>query len=80
MYKQGYYFYQISATQLNQPAAASIVGIGRRNVREIAVARDEDTCSFDLNTLEELLARAQKDHVATIVCASVGEVNTVRLV
>jgi len=58
--------------------AASIVGIGRGNVREIGDMNEEDRMmSFDLEALERTLKEAQENKRGVIVCPSYGEVNTV---
>lgn len=56
--------------------AASIVGLGRACVKEIAVPSSQPW-EIDLEKLEEALAR-EKDGVVSIVSLSAGEVNTGR--
>jgi glutamate/tyrosine decarboxylase-like PLP-dependent enzyme len=56
--------------------AASVVGIGRASVKDIASGKDEPW-KLDLNALEEEL-KSTKDGVAYIVVHSAGEVNTGR--
>jgi glutamate/tyrosine decarboxylase-like PLP-dependent enzyme len=58
--------------------AASIVGIGRANVREIGDTNEENgIISFDLEELERTLKEAKEKKRGVIVCPSYGEVNTV---
>jgi glutamate/tyrosine decarboxylase-like PLP-dependent enzyme len=56
--------------------AASVVGIGRASVKDIACGRDEPW-KFDLDALEEEL-KSTKNGVAHIVTLSAGEVNSGR--
>ncbi|KAF4125764.1 Glutamate or tyrosine decarboxylase or a related PLP-dependent protein [Geosmithia morbida] len=54
--------------------AASIVGLGRRSVKELGISRDEPWI-LDLDAVEDHLARPA---VASIISVSAGEVNTGR--
>ena len=55
--------------------AAGIAGMGRDNVREVAV--DPDTLAMDPGHLDELLARDRADGVLPVfVCATVGTTST----
>ncbi|KIX05979.1 uncharacterized protein Z518_03953 [Rhinocladiella mackenziei CBS 650.93] len=53
--------------------AASLVGIGRRNI--ISISADHDPLQIDLGRLEQ---EARKEHVLSILAISTGEVNTGR--
>jgi glutamate/tyrosine decarboxylase-like PLP-dependent enzyme len=55
--------------------SASLVGIGRRNVFDIATTQDDQPCAFDLGVLEERL-KANVGKKGSIVVSSFGEVNT----
>jgi glutamate/tyrosine decarboxylase-like PLP-dependent enzyme len=54
--------------------AASIIGLGRQSVKDIAVSKDEPW-KMDIDALERELQRS-KDGVVSIVSLSAGEVNT----
>ncbi|SCV68244.1 BQ2448_365 [Microbotryum intermedium] len=56
--------------------AASLAGIGRRNVHDLTDRASEEACDFDLNRLETLLRENEHAKTGSIVVISAGEVNT----
>ncbi len=59
--------------------AASVVGIGRRNVIDISMPSEEKgrSLGFDLDELEKRLKRGKEEGRGILVVVQLGEVNTV---
>lgn len=56
--------------------SASLLGIGRKNVLDLATTQDDQPCAFDLEVLERRLKANVGRLKASIVVSSFGEVNT----
>lgn len=66
-----------SAGHSSMSKAASIVGIGRANVKEMPASEDEPWL-LDLQGVEDVLRQGWENGTATIIAISAGEVNTGR--
>ncbi|KAK4053289.1 hypothetical protein OIO90_003901 [Microbotryomycetes sp. JL221] len=64
----------VSGAHASVMKAASLVGIGRKNVRD--VTQQGSICDFDLKQLEAILKTNQQTSTGSIVVVSAGEVNT----
>ncbi|KAK4168862.1 pyridoxal phosphate-dependent transferase [Cladorrhinum sp. PSN259] len=58
--------------------AASIVGIGHENVRDIGRRDQKEEWRLDLDVLEQKLQEGEEEETASIIVISAGEVNTGR--